>query len=290
MKHTSLLSLLSYACVAQAAIGCPVDPPPGYTPVMMFDWRNGVPPRSVQAPEPRSITVAAVERGGPPMLNVRIDRNDDFAHVANGTPRAEIVLNRVTFVNGDDYVLQWSTRLPDDFEVDDAHPEVITQILQLRPPGSPPFSLLLQGNRYGVEVRSYAKQVPRGVTFGAPADDRGKLVCWRLHYVPDPTGDDAVTELYRNGTLVYSERGLPNMYAGDARPYLKMGIYKWAWLSGPDKVTRRAISFGPVVLSKNTEHRPYDDWACAACTPMPRPAQTDAVISRSRISNTRPTY
>ncbi|EDT44016.1 heparin lyase I family protein [Burkholderia ambifaria] len=259
MKRAAWLSLLSYACTAQAALDCPVDPPFGYTPVMAFDWRDGVPPRSIQAPSSRSITVGSAEPGGPPMLNVRIDRNDNFAHVANGTPRAEIVLNRVTFVNGDDYMLQWSTRLPDDFEIDDAHPEVITQILQLRPPGSPPVSLLLKGNRYAVELRSYAKQVPRGIAFGSPSDDRGKLVCWRLRYVPDPTGVAAVTELYRNGKLVFGERGLPNMYEGDAHPYLKMGIYKWAWLDGPDTVTHRAISFGPVVLSKKAVRQRDDD-------------------------------
>lgn len=250
MKRIVWLPIVAFACTAHAAADCPVGPPPGYAPVMTYEWRDGIPPHSTQAPTPRSITTGPIEPGSPPLLEIRIDRTDDFSRVANGTPRAEIVLNRAPFVNGTDYVLQWSTRLPDDFEIDETTPEVITQILQLRPAGSPAFSLLLNGNRYGIEVRSYAKEVPRGTSFGTPAEDRGRVVCWRLRYVPDPTGHAAVTELYQDGALVYGERGFPNMYAGDARPYLKMGIYKWAWLDKATGITRRQIAFGPVTLSK----------------------------------------
>ncbi len=94
------------------------------------------------------------------------------------------------------------------------------------------------------------------------------IVCWRLRYVPDPTGVAAVTELYRNGKRVFGERGLPNIYEGDARPYRKMGIYKWAWLTGPGNVMHRAISFRPVVLSKKAARRPDDDCVRAGNTDL----------------------
>ncbi|CAE6845066.1 hypothetical protein R75461_07209 [Paraburkholderia nemoris] len=260
MRRIPLLFMLWYACVAGAAPAtCEFDHPEGYVPVMSVDWRHGLRVLSVQAPTQQSVVIGPVVSGGGPMLNVHLSRTDDFAQIANGSPRAEVVLNDATFAIGEDYILQWSTRLRNDFQIDTAQPEIITQIHQGTPVGSPPIALLLKGNQYALEIRSNAKSVPRGVAFGAPASDRGRTICWRLHYVPDGAGENAVTELYKDGVPVYSERGSPNAYEHDMRAYLKVGIYKWLWHIEPDSVTYRAVSFGPVLLSKKKGHRRTDD-------------------------------
>jgi hypothetical protein len=253
MRNVVAMLMVSYVCNAHAQSACVVPKLAEYEPIMSVDWSNLPHPLRMQAANEQSITIGPAGPNGETMLNVGISRTDDFSAVANGTPRAEVVLDGAAFVNDDDYILQWSTWLPQDFEVDSTVPEVITQILQHRPVGSPAISLLLKGNHYSLEVRSTAHQVARDVSFGNPYVDRGRTVCWRLHYVPDPEGGHAITELFKDDFLVFSEHGLPNMYAGNADPYLKMGIYKWAWMTQPDRITHRSISFGPVTLLRRKD-------------------------------------
>ena len=49
--------------------------------------------------------------------------------------------------------------------------------------------------------------------------------------------------------LVVHAVGRPNAYPGDQKAYLKIGIYKWWWLTRPSDVTQRTMYYGDVEIS-----------------------------------------
>lgn len=246
MKGALAVFVASYSVAASA--GCITPPPSGYESAMTVDWNDGIPAfAGVQASTPQSLFVRAVE-GGTKALYVRIDQTDSFSGVANGSPRAEVSLGKVRFENGKDYLLEWSTLLPADFQFDAQQPEIVTQIHQGAASGSPPFALLTSNDHYELNIRSDAKDSLHVFRFGSIASDRGHWVCWRLRYVPDATGQLSVTELSKDGKEVYVLRGAANAYSHDTTAYLKLGIYKWLWHSKPDDIRSRSLAFGNVAL------------------------------------------
>ncbi|MCX4161560.1 MULTISPECIES: heparin lyase I family protein [Paraburkholderia] len=241
----ALLGLYSVASVA----GCVSTSLAGYERVMNAEWEEGIPAfAGVQGPSTQSISVRRERATGAAMLHVEMNRSDSFSKVANGTPRAEVSLGAVRFESGRDYVLEWSTLLPVDFKFDIHQPEIITQIHQGSASGSPPFALLTYNQHYELNVRSDAKGSLQVFRFGSLPGDLGRQVCWRLHYVPDSTGQSSVTELYKDGVPVYVQHGKGNAYAHDNEAYLKLGIYKWLWFSEPDDIGSRSMDFGDVAL------------------------------------------
>jgi len=74
-------------------------------------------------------------------------------------------------------------------------------------------------------------------------------VKWRLHYSPDATGAQAITQVYKNDALVLHAAREPNAYAGDEKAYLKLGIYKWGWKNQPSDVTSRTLFYGNVTVT-----------------------------------------
>jgi hypothetical protein len=179
---------------------------------------------------------------------VFIRQQDDYSHVANGVPRAEISFAaRFTFQAGREYRLQWSTCLPPDFRFDSKQPEGIGQIHEGAPQGSPPWGMILSGNRYQVQLRDGNRTQTRDI--GSAEPDRGRWVQWTLHYRPDSTGANAITELTKDGALVLAANGIPNAYPNDSRAYFKIGIYKWWWKERPSDVSERTVFFGDIVAA-----------------------------------------
>ncbi|AQV98709.1 hypothetical protein BJN34_33055 [Cupriavidus necator] len=162
----------------------------GYRPVYAADWLHGLAPDIGVQGSPGDLAVVddpAVP--GRKAVLAAIRRSADFSHVANGTPRAELLLPApVKFLAGHDYLIRWSTYL-------------------------------------------------------AP-------VHWALRYVPDASGAQAVTELYKDGANVFRALGVPNAYAADAGGYLKLGLYKAGWQKESSDVAAIRIYFGPVSVAQ----------------------------------------
>lgn len=222
----------------------------GYTTLYQSSWRNGIDSNLViQAPN-GDITTTALPQFGGVALKASMLRTDDFANVANGTPRAEVSFTAVQkFAIGNEYQVSWSTMIPPNGPLDSKQPEIITQIHQGTNSGSPPFALLINGQQYEVDVRGGGGTQSRSFQFGAPVGDEGKVVTWLLNYRPDDTGASAVTDLYKDGVLVVHAIGYPNAYSGDQNAYLKIGVYKWWWLTRPSDVTQRTMYYGDVQIS-----------------------------------------
>lgn len=222
-------------------------------------WKDGIgPDLTVQAPKNG---ISVIENGafGGEVLKALVRRADDFTHVANGTPRAEVSFARAfAFAPGFLYEVRWSTMTPENYAFDSQQPELFSQILQ-GPSGGigpPPFSIRFVDERYQVEIRNAANVKPQIFVFGNPAADRGKVIKWTLQYVPDQTGKDSITNLYMNGVQVVRCDHCGNAYAYDQDAYLKLGLYKWWWQSRPSDVFERTLFFGDVQVFRKIANHP----------------------------------
>jgi hypothetical protein len=143
------------------------------------DWANGLDARlRIEAPTHDSMFTTLLREDGKIVLGVRITKNDDFSKVANGVPRAEINFSQVSrFVKGRDYWLSWTTLIPKSNKIDNLQPEIISQIHQSsRGVGSPPFSLMIAGGTYQVDVRGRRGTPSNSYKFENPLADRGRLL------------------------------------------------------------------------------------------------------------------
>ncbi|MEM5292247.1 heparin lyase I family protein [Paraburkholderia sabiae] len=225
---------------------------PGYRVVMRIDWRDGIPRSAgVQTATGQATTIVKTNPSAEPRLRIQINRSDPFGRVANGVPRAELSLGATKIVNGSEYLLDWSTTLSDDFSFDYSQPEIVTQILQGgRTLGAPPVALVINGDHYELRVHSDVPHSMRAYKFGSIQNDRGRTVCWRLHYIPGTVGEKSTTELYKDGQQVVSEYDQGNAYSGDNDASIKVGIYKWLWLAQRSDVRSLTIEYGNVTLSR----------------------------------------
>lgn len=225
-----------------------------YDALYTSDWADGIPSQVGIQSNPGDISVVADPLvPGRNALRATISRNEDFTNVANGTPRAEVLFpTPVTFAQGKDYLIRWSTFLPTAFAFDSKQLVIITQIHQSLPTGSPTIALGLLGTQYGISERGGSNPaVASGGKWLCCADaDRGQWVNWTLRYVPDETGRHSSLVLYKNGVSVYAVQGVPNAYASDQSAYLKMGLYKAGWKSQPSDVDQITMFFGPVYISR----------------------------------------
>lgn len=225
--------------------------------VLFFsDWTHGVDSRlQYQRASKDAIQIVSV-RGMPSGKGLRfsIQRNADYTGVANGTPRAEISFGGfLRFVRRHQYIVEWKMRIPDDYQFDNQQEEVIGQIHQGPASGYPAFALFISGNgQYEVHSRTEFQRDYVSQLFGTPLLDRGRIVKWRLVYVPDPTGLFARTELFKDGVRVFSLANVPNAYAADDRSYFKLGIYKAQWKREPSDVEIRTMEYGSISISEKT--------------------------------------
>jgi Polysaccharide lyase len=226
-----------------------------YATIYAADWESGLDPAIVvQAAEPNDITVV-VDPLMPARraVNVDVRRDEDFSRVANGLPRAELLLPpTIGFASGHDYLIRWATFLPADFSFDLDQMQIITQIHQSAETGGPPpFMLTLLGTSYTVSERGGHDTVHgHGPAFCCADHDTGKWVRWVLHYVPDATGRTARTQLWKNGVEVFESKGLPNAYPGETHAYLKLGVYKPGWLTSPSTISETRLLYGPLTIAE----------------------------------------
>nr|WP_249798864.1 heparin lyase I family protein [Caballeronia zhejiangensis] len=217
---------------------------------MHVDWSDGIPPwAGIQTATPQNAWIIRSDSRHSAQLHIELSRNDDYQRVANGVPRAEVSLGKTRIVNGRDYILDWSTSLPEDFPIDNAQPEIVTQILEGgNRRGAPPVALVINGDHYEMRVHSDVPHSMRALKFGSVPADRGKTVCWRLHYIPGTVGEKSTTELDKNGQRVVAEYNRGNAYAGDDQASVKVGVYKWLWRKQASDVEHLSIEYGNVTL------------------------------------------
>ncbi|SPB16627.1 hypothetical protein NOV72_03827 [Caballeronia novacaledonica] len=216
-------------------------------------WKSGIPEvleREALDGAIRVIKLNDVDL--PQALEVTIGRNDDYRGITNGVPRAEISFSKVaTFRRGVEYIVDWQTYFPDDFSVDSKQPEVISQIHQGEHAGFPTFALFItERGEYAVRTRSGDGRPSMGARFGRVAEDKGRVVNWRLRYIPDDSGKVAVTELSKNEKIVFAANRAPNAYPSDDDAYFKIGLYKSAWQKKPSDVETRTLYYGPLSIRR----------------------------------------
>lgn len=223
-----------------------------YTHIYRSMWRQGVDPHlTIQAPDKDSISTVVMPQFGDVVLKVVMRRSDYISHRVSGVPRAEVVFAPVArFAPGHEYEVRWTTMTPSGYPIDSLQPEIITQIHHSSSTGSPPFSLMLSGTHYQVDVRGGLGTPSQSYAFGAPLKDDGKIVAWVLRYRPDDTGKNALTDLYKDGVLVVHSTGKPNAYPDDKKAYLKIGVYKWWWNTRPSDVSERTMYYGNVEINE----------------------------------------
>lgn|GEM_PF-850143 len=249
-KLTSLS--LVFACILLWGTSSDADTNLGqYVPTYQSAWSNGIDTRlTIQAPHSNSISTVAMTAFGGSALKTTMQLSDFTNQSPPVAPRVELVFAPVArFAIGNEYQVRWSTMIPANYQLDSQQPEIITQLHQSSDQGSPPFALMLNGLQYQVDIRGGAGTPSRSFEFGAPTTDEGKVVTWLLNYRPDDTGTSSVTDLYKDGVLVVHSIGYPNAYPGEQNGYLKIGVYKWWWLTRPSDVTQRTMYYGDVQIS-----------------------------------------
>jgi hypothetical protein len=242
-----LLYLDLLACFALVGCGCTQENPGALKKIYSIEWSKGFDDRLLlQVPNQKSISIEYLKNPGQDLMKVCLNRRDNFIPM-HGVPRAEVAFDFVPrFAEGREYEVRWSTFMPSSYRFDNLQPEIIMQIHQSSNIGSPPFALMLNGEKYRVETRGGSGASMRAFEFGHADADFNRMTSWRLRYYPDSSGRRSAIDLYKDGTLVFHETGEPNAYFGEKKAYLKLGIYKWWWLSRPSAVEQRCLYYGDV--------------------------------------------
>ncbi|WP_321935024.1 heparin lyase I family protein [Paraburkholderia sp. J8-2] len=224
------------------------------TQMAHVDWHAGTSGAvSVQA-NPGDIEIASnPEDASRKVLRVKIARRESYVDVANGTPRAELLFREpATFAQGSDYLVQWSTYIPRDFEFDGKQMVIISQIHQSAREGGPTVALTLLGTSYYVSTRGgiQVQKTTAGAKICCADSDKGKWVHWMLRYIPDDSGVRSFTQLWKNGESAFRSEHVPNAYSGDQHAYLKIGLYKAGWEKEASDAETQTLFYGPVSIFK----------------------------------------
>ncbi|ACD18432.1 polysaccharide lyase [Paraburkholderia phytofirmans] len=258
-RYVTAVTLTFFAtCSIAQTVDDPVRQLAGFQTLFATNWTHGFDPTvDIQSPDTRDLMVVkdplSPDRHA---VKVNIRRSEDFSHVANGTPRGELVFARAAKIaSGHEYRIEWSTLLPADFVFDDEQMQIIMQVHQTDTwVGSPPLMLQLQGGDYLFSERG-GTDTKHGHDILLPdaSADRGKWVHWILRYQPDATGKRAVTDLWKNGVPVFASRGFPNAYPHERHAYLKLGVYKPSWQNFQSRTSETGLFYGPVSISERAE-------------------------------------
>jgi hypothetical protein len=252
-----LLRLLIFAMAPVVVCAAPQSTMPddaAWAAVLDLGWDNGFDSRVAVQANPGAVEIVSDPADASrKVLRAKIERGVDYAHVANGTPRAEVLIRKpATFSQNSDYLVRWSTYLPRNFEFDSKQLVIISQIHQSSTAGGPTVALTLLGANYYISTRGGAQvqKTTAGARLCCAEDDRGKWVHWALRYFPDETGKQSLTELWKDGQSVFRSEHVANAYIGDESAYLKIGLYKSAWEKEPSDVEAVTILYGPISIRK----------------------------------------
>lgn len=257
LSRFSLYGRTLFACALAMPGFVSAAPPPDdskWRQMAEVDWRDGLSGAVSPQANPGDIeTVPDPDDALRQVLRATIARHESFTSVANGTPRAEVLFREpATFAQRSDYLVRWSTYIPHRFEFDAKQMVIISQIHQSARQGGPTVALALLGTSYYVSTRGgmqVQKITARGKICCAD-DDRGKWVHWTLRYIPDDSGKQSLTQLWKNDELVFGSEKIANAYPGDQNAYLKIGLYKAGWQREPSDAEVQTLFYGPVSIRK----------------------------------------
>lgn len=255
----TLVAPLASASAADTVNMPPLADSAAYVTLYETDWQQGIDPRAGIQANPDGISLvsgpadsAETAPDARKVLRAHIDRSERYAGIANGVPRAELLFpTPVRFEQNRDYLIRWSTWLPAGFAFDPRQLMIITQVNQGRWTGAPTLALALLGDRYAISVHGGVRHdiVSAGKWLCCASADRGRWVHWAIHYVPDETGQHAITELFKDGARVFAAYGAPNAYPAVNDAYLKLGLYKPKWDMAPSDVATSTVLYGPLSVS-----------------------------------------
>jgi hypothetical protein len=240
---STLLVLATMACSAELS-----------TLLYRAAWDRGLDENGAVQANPGDLTIVEdPAQKTSRVLQATIGHSEDFQKIVNGAPRAELLISSVRFKQGETYRIRWSTMIPIGARFDPEQLVILTQIHQGAASGPPTIALTLQGSRYAISQRGgmHADIVSAAQWLCCANTDVGKWVNWELVYRPNDSGQNAYTELLRDGTTVFLARDLPNAYSGDESAYLKIGLYKPAWQKKATAVDQVSMLFGSVVVTQD---------------------------------------
>ncbi|MCX5544998.1 heparin lyase I family protein [Paraburkholderia sp. CNPSo 3076] len=230
----------------------PVDP--AGTRMIHVDWDAGFGSVVSLQANPGGIEIVSdPENAARKVLRSTIARRESYTHVANGTPRAELLFREpATFAQGSDYLVRWSTYIPRDFEFDGKQMVIISQIHQSAREGGPTLALTLLATNYYISTRggTQVEKTTAGAKLCCADGDKGKWVYWMLRYIPDDSGQQSLTQLWKNGESVFRSEHVANAYPDDQHAYMKVGLYKAGWEKEPSDAEVQTLFYGPVSIFK----------------------------------------
>jgi hypothetical protein len=101
-------------------------------------------------------------------------------------------------------------------------------------------------NRMSTNAGMSANGTQLNTVVGSYAEDKGKWVDWVFHMRWGwNANQNPITEVYKNGKLVYEKNGVPNITNDFKGVYPKLGIYKWGWHFPESQsiVTKRVVYY-----------------------------------------------
>lgn len=81
-------------------------------------------------------------------------------------------------------------------------------------------------------------------------NDQGKWVSWELYYKPVDTGEGALTQLKKDGKIIFKASNKPNAYLNDNDAYIKLGLYKAHWKEPLSSSKEIRMLFGPILVKE----------------------------------------
>lgn len=227
------------------------------------DWRTSNDPSTPSLPDYAIQITSAQKRLGNSSVKFELHNNDPEQYSGK---RAE--LRR--WPPDEQFAERWfafSIFLPENYETDPKSAEIVAQWhnypdLNLGEQWtSPPLCLLTKNGNWFVviiwddnkisdmeEITLNNKQII--VDLGSYENDKNKWIDWVFHVKWGwLDSHKPVLEIFKDGKLVYSRKG-PNTTNDETGVYFNIGIYKWDWLTNPQKsvLTERTIFIDEVKI------------------------------------------
>lgn len=187
------------------------------------------------------------------VMKAHINIKEDFSHVVNGAPRAEILNAEAKLKNDFEYIITFNTYLPSDFQIEKTYnnPHCFFQVHQDILSGSPQLSLGIDKYNYRMTSNSstavHPEYMPTVRTFGNVNDDLGKWVKWAIYYKPSYSEKGRII-IFKDHKLVLDFKGVTAY--DDITGYLKFGLYKWNWQKTPSSTTEITTYFSDINIYK----------------------------------------
>jgi len=193
--------------------------------------------------------------------SVRFELNSTD-RVVSTSKRSEMVIYREKRPNVERWV-RMGVMVPDETKQDTSQ-EIIAQWHAIPDLNlgekwrSPPMSLRIQNGNFYLDLKWANQRVNSNNTLtGSRRLLIGKLIPghWyeMIFHIKFSYNKDGFVDLWKDGEKVISYKG-PNYYNDFRGPFLKLGIYKWEWMSRSKRAAKatRVVYFNDVLIADET--------------------------------------